>query len=136
MACLNEKTHQQTFVHTFFGMIIFDSDLHNFIPTIEVLRQYLEDADTEMNNLIFSSPKSEIKPLANVLKALFFDEIYDELIFELPMRTFCLFPEDFDFFSEGRWFELMHQWLEMEHSNTNKLKLCGDVESKDRKSVV
>jgi hypothetical protein len=129
MACLNEKTHQQTFVHTFFGMIIFDSDLHNFIPTIEVLRQYLEDADTEMNNLIFSSPKSEIKPLANVLKALFFDEIYDELIFELPMRTFCLFPEDFDFFSEGRWFELMHQWLEMEHSNTNKLKLCGDVES-------
>jgi hypothetical protein len=124
-----EKLNKQTFVHTFFGMIVFDDDIKNFIPTIQVLREYLEESDELLLDLMFSAPKNEIAPLARVLRSLFFDEIYDELIFELPMRTYCLFPEDFDFQNEGRWFELMNQWLETEHAHVNKLKLSGDVES-------
>nr|ULF99819.1 MAG: hypothetical protein 1 [Dicistroviridae sp.] len=114
--------------HTFFGMIIFDEKVHNFLPTVEVLRQYIDGEEKKFNDLIFSTPKEEILPLANVLSSLFFDEIFDELIFELPMRVFCLFPEDFDFQNEGRWFQLMDQWKEMTHANVNKLILSGDVE--------
>nr|ASM93981.1 putative ORF1 protein 1 [Millport beadlet anemone dicistro-like virus 1] len=137
MACLNEKTYlkelssdnKQIFVPTFFGMIIFDSSLYNFVPTVEILRQYLDNADEILNDLIFSDPKVEILPLARVLNSLCFDEIFDELIFELPMRTYCLFPENFNFQNEGHWFVLMDIWKEMEHAHVNKLKMSGDVES-------
>lgn len=120
--------NEQIFVHTFFGMIIFDSNIKNFVPTVEVLRQYIDNGKL-LTDLIFSSPKNEIKPLVQVLNSLFFDGIYDELIFELPMRTFCLFPDNFNFQCEGRWFELMFQWIDSFDPNVNLLQLSGDVES-------
>ncbi len=123
---LNKK---QVFVHTFFGMIIFDDEIRNFIPTIEVLRQYLEDSDTLLFDLMFSDPKDEIVPLANVLSSLFFDEIFDELIFELPMRIYSLFPENFDYFNEGKWFLLMNEWKNINETKAKALLMSGDVES-------
>nr|ASM93984.1 putative ORF1 [Caledonia beadlet anemone dicistro-like virus 2] len=126
---LEKLNKKQVFVHTFFGMIIFDDDISNFIPTIEVLRQYLEDSDKELTDLLFSQPAQEIKPLAIILSSLFFDEIFDELIFELPMRIYSLFPTDFDFSNEGRWFELMDQWKNIEDTHAKALLICGDVES-------
>nr|ULF99801.1 MAG: hypothetical protein 1 [Dicistroviridae sp.] len=119
--------NQQTFVHTFFGMIIFDENIHNFVPAIEVLRQYT-DQNALLMNLMFSSPSKEIVPLAKVLSSLMFDEIFDDLIFELPMRIYSLFPKEFNFKNEGKWFELMDQLKNIEHVNVNTLKLCGDVE--------
>lgn len=121
--------NNQILVSTFFGTIIFDDDIRNFVPAMNVLRVYLDESDMKaMNDLIFSKPNNEIKPLGTVLSSLFFDEIYDELIFELPMRIYSLFPDDFDFFNEGAWFVLMNEWKQ-QIPPVMSLLTCGDVEA-------
>jgi hypothetical protein len=125
----NPQTNQ-IFVRTFFGLAIFDENNKDFRQTVEVLHQYCENSSL-LFDLLFSTPNTEIISLAKVLKSLWFDEIFDEMHIELPMRTLCLFTES-SFMTQGGWFQTMEDLIEMEnnhYADATRLLLSGDVES-------